>query len=59
MYEGGEVHTGLWWEGLRERDPLKDPGIDGRIIKWIFGAWDVRAWAGSILVRVGTGGGLL
>ena len=58
MYGGGKVHTGLWWEDLRERDPLKDPGIDGRI-KWIFGAWDVRAWTGSILVRVETGGGLL
>jgi hypothetical protein len=30
------VHTGFWWRNLRERDPLEDPGVDGRIIlKWI------------------------
>jgi hypothetical protein len=30
-----EVYTGLWWGNLRERDYLKDPGIDGRIIlRW-------------------------
>ena len=33
----GEVHTGLCWGNLRERDYLEDPGIDGRIIlRWIF-----------------------
>jgi hypothetical protein len=37
----GEVHTGFWWEDLREGDHLKHPGIDGRIIlKWIFKKWD-------------------
>jgi hypothetical protein len=37
----GEVHTGFWWEDLREGDHLEDPGIDGRIIlKWIFKKWD-------------------
>jgi len=43
----GEVHTGFWWENLRKRDHLVDPGIDGRVIfRWIFwmengggGAW--------------------
>jgi hypothetical protein len=30
--EGGQVHTGFWWGNLRERDHLKDLGIDGRII---------------------------
>jgi len=31
----GEVHTGKWWENLRERDHLEDLGINGKIIlKW-------------------------
>jgi hypothetical protein len=28
----GEGYTGFWWENLRERDHLEDPGVDGRII---------------------------
>jgi hypothetical protein len=30
--ERGEVHTGVWWENLRERDHLEDAGVDERII---------------------------
>ena len=38
----GEAYTGFWWENLRERDRLGDPGVDGRIIlRWIFRKWDV------------------
>jgi hypothetical protein len=28
----GEVHTGLWWESLREEDHLEDPSVHERII---------------------------
>jgi hypothetical protein len=31
----------FWWGNLRERDYLKDLGVDGGIIlKWIFNKWD-------------------
>jgi len=37
----GEVYTGFWWGNLRERDHLKDPGLDGRIIlRWMFRGMD-------------------
>jgi hypothetical protein len=43
---GGEVHTGIWWGNLRERDHLDDLGIDGRIIfKWMFKMWDGKGHA--------------
>jgi hypothetical protein len=29
-YGGGVVYTEFWWENLRERDHLKDPGVDRR-----------------------------
>jgi hypothetical protein len=41
---------------LRERDHLKDPGVDRRkILRWIFRTWDVGAWGGLIWLRIGTG----
>jgi hypothetical protein len=27
-----EVYTSFWWENLRKRDNLGDPGVNGRII---------------------------
>jgi len=36
------VYTGFWWGYLRERDHLKDLGVNGRIIlRCIIGKWDV------------------
>jgi len=35
------VHTGIWWERLRERDHWEEYGLDGSIIfKCIFMKWD-------------------
>ena len=35
------MHMRFWWENLRERYHLDDPGTDGRIIlKWIFSKLD-------------------
>jgi hypothetical protein len=52
MY-GGKQRCG----NLRKRDYLEDPGIDGGIIlRWIFRKWALGAWAGSIWLRIGTGG---
>jgi len=45
---------------LKERDHLKDPRVDGRVIlRWIFSKCDVGAWTKSMWLRIGTGGGHL
>ena len=36
VWARGELHTGLWWRKLRERDHSETPGVDGKImLKWM------------------------
>jgi hypothetical protein len=50
----------VWWENVKERDKLREPGVDGRIIlTWILRKWDVGLWTGSNSLRIGTGSGHL
>jgi len=51
LYGGEErgAYTGFWWENLRERYHMKDPGVDGKIIlKWFLKTWVGAAWTGLI-----------
>jgi len=43
------MHSGVVMGIPRERDHLKTPIVDGRIIlRWIFRKWNVGAWTGLI-----------
>jgi hypothetical protein len=45
---------------LRERDPLEDPSVDGRILlSWMFRKCDVGVWTGLIRLGIWTSGGRL
>jgi len=45
---------------LKERAHLEEPGVGRRaILRWILRKWVVRSWAGSLCLRIGTGGGHL
>jgi hypothetical protein len=36
----------------KEREHLKDKGVGGRIMKWIFKKWDGRLWTGFMCLTV-------
>jgi hypothetical protein len=56
----GEAYTGFWWGNRRERDHIKNMGVDGRVTsRWVFRKRDVGVWTGSSWFRIGTGGGHL
>ena len=62
LYGGEErgAYTGFWWENLRERYHMKDPGVDGKIIlKWFLKTWVGAAWTGLIWIGMETDGRLL
>jgi hypothetical protein len=56
---GGRVHRGFQWGNLRERSHLEDPGIDGRMLGWIFRTLVVGAWTELIWISIVTGSGQL
>ena len=41
------------------KNHLRDPGVDGRILRWIFRKRDVGVWTGWSWLRIGTAGGHL
>jgi len=51
------VCTGHWFGNLRDRDKMKDPGVDLKIIlREIVRKWNGWAWAALSKLRIGTGG---
>ena len=59
VWEIGEVHTGFWWEDLRQREHLEDLDVDGRIIlKRVIKKWDGESMTGLIWLTGTVCGGL-
>jgi len=48
----------VWCGNVKGRDHLQNPGVDMRILRWIFRKWE-GAMTGFIWLRTGTGGGHL
>jgi len=49
----GNVHTGILWEAVMERDHLEEVDVDVRIIfKWVFKKWHRLDCSGSVLREV-------
>jgi hypothetical protein len=42
---------------LKERDHLENPGVDERILRWMFRKWNMGSWTGSNWLRIGKDGG--
>jgi hypothetical protein len=60
VWERGEVCTGFWWRGLREKDHWRDRDVDGRIIlRWIIRKWEGVVGIGWSSLRIRTDGGHL
>jgi hypothetical protein len=56
----GEKRTGFLWESPKEKDHLKDQGIDGRIgLEWTLGILVGGVWDGFTWLRIGIVGGPL
>jgi alpha-glucosidase (family GH31 glycosyl hydrolase) len=56
-WERGETCTGFWWESPKEKDHMKDQGVDGIKLDLREIGWGV--WSGFNWLRVGTVGRLL
>jgi len=53
IWRRGEVHMGLWWGNLKERDHLQGLDTDGWIISiWILKKYDRRTWVELISLRI-------
>jgi hypothetical protein len=54
------MYIGFWWGYLKERDYLKDLGVNGRmILKWILNKWELEGVVGWMWLRRGSSGELL
>ena len=53
---GGEVDTGFLLGNLKERDDLKDQGIDVIVLKFILKKYIKRSWSSVIWLWIGTCG---